>query len=344
MGELFCGAGGLAYGAINAGISDSDYKIVHQWATDIDLDACSTYIHNICPDRHRSVICQDVKYLDMDSLEPIDALTFGFPCNDFSIIGEHKGIDGNYGALYTYGVKALLKFQPLWFLAENVGGINSANGGAAFEIIKSDLKDAGYDIYPHLYKFEEYGVPQARHRVIIVGIRKDLHMRYKIPSPEPYSNIDVSSKTALEVPPIPDNAYNHEMPKQSQIVTERLSYILPGQNVFTADLPDHLKLKVNGAKISQLYKRLHPDKPAYTVIGNGGGGMSIYHYEYNRSLTNRERARLQTFPDSYRFIGSKGSVKRQIGMAVPCKGIKIIFESILKTFAGEQYESIPCNL
>jgi DNA (cytosine-5)-methyltransferase 1 len=105
-----------------------------------------------------------------------------------------------------------------------------------------------------------------------------------------------------------------------------------------------LKLNVKGAKISQIYKRLDPDKPAYTVTGSGGGGTHIYHWSEPRALTNRERARLQTFPDDYEFIGSKESVRKQIGMAVPCKGAKIIFETVLRSFAGIDYESIQPNV
>ena len=101
---------------------------------------------------------------------------------------------------------------------------------------------------------------------------------------------------------------------------------------------------MQGAKLSQIYKRLDPNKPAYTVTGSGGGGTHIYHYAEPRALTNRERARLQTFPDDFVFIGSKESVRRQIGMAVPCKGAQVIFEAVLKTFAGIPYESVPCNL
>jgi len=231
----------------------------------------------------------------------------------------------------------------MWFLAENVGGLKSANEGTAFEKIKSDLIDAGYRIYPNLYKFEEYGVPQARHRMIIVGIRNDLPYEFKIPSTEPYKDCDVTCKTAIEVPPIPSYAANNEETKQSAVVVERLKHIKPGQNAFTANLPEELQLNVKGAKISQIYKRLDPSKPAYTVTGSGGGGTHIYHYEEPRALTNRERARLQTFPDDYVFEGSKESVRKQIGMAVPSKGARVIFEAILKTFAGEEYDYIEAK-
>lgn len=338
LGELFCGPGGLGYAATHATIENPDFRIVHAWANDYDLSTCQTYARNICPNNPESVICGDVRELDLDSLGEINAFAFGFPCNDFSVVGEQKGFDGKYGPLYTYGVKVLKKYRPLWFLAENVSGLQSANEGSAFEKIKKDLIDAGYKIYPHLYKFEEYGVPQARHRMIIVGIRDDQPYEFKVPSTAPYSNIDISCRTALEMPPIPADAANNEFTRQSAHVIERLSYIQPGENAFTANLPDHLKLNIKGAKISQIYKRLDPTKPAYTVTGSGGGGTHIYHYAEPRALTNRERARLQTFPDDYVFEGSKESVRKQIGMAVPQQGARIIFESILKTFAGISYE------
>ena len=156
--------------------------------------------------------------------------------------------------------------------------------------------------------------------------------------------MDNTCKTAIEVPPIAPDAPNNDLTKQSATVIERLGYIKPGQNAFTAELPERLKLNVSGAKISQIYKRLDPDKPAYTVTGSGGGGTHIYHWSEPRALTNRERARLQTFRDDFVFEGSKESVRKQIGMAVPCEGAKIIFEAILKTFAGIPYESMPANI
>ena len=344
LGELFCGPGGIAWGATHAVIDDPDYRIVHQWANDYDLDTCNTYRHNICPDKPETVYHEDIRKFDMSGLAPIDALAFGFPCNDYSVVGEQKGMEGVYGPLYSYGVKALKQFKPQWFLAENVGGLKNANDGKAFTTILSELKQAGYTVTPHLYKFEEYGVPQARHRIIIVGIRNDLDVVYRVPSTAPYQNINNTCRNAIENPPIPADAFNNERTKQSPQVIERLQHILPGQNAFTADLPDNLKLNISGAKISQIYKRLDPEKPSYTVTGSGGGGTHIYHWEEPRALTNRERARLQTFHDDYEFMGSKECVRKQIGMAVPCRGAKIIFEAILNSFAGIEYEYIEPNI
>ena len=344
LGELFCGPGGIAWGAAHADIGDPNYRIIHTWANDYDADTCSTYRHNICPNEPSSVHHADVRTFDLTSLPAIDALAFGFPCNDYSVVGEQKGIDGIYGPLYSYGVKALRQFRPQFFLAENVSGLQNANEGSAFKKILSELREAGYTITPHLYKFEEYGIPQARHRIIIIGIRSDLDVVFRVPSPAPYAYKDNTSKTALEVPPIPKNAHNNEPTNHAPIVVQRLSYIKPGQNAFTADLPEELQLNIKGARISQIYKRLDPKKPAYTVTGSGGGGTHIYHWAEPRALTNRERARLQTFPDNYEFMGSKESVRKQIGMAVPCEGARIIFEAVLRSFAGIKYDAAKPNI
>lgn len=349
LGELFCGPGGIAVGAMSAKVSTKDaiYSIEHAWATDYDKDTCDTFATNICKNNKKSVICKDIRKLDLNQLleiSAIDILAFGFPCNDFSIVGEQKGIDGIYGPLYLYGINALKLFRPKFFLAENVGGLKNANDGNTFELIISEMSKAGYSVYPHLYSFDQYGVPQSRQRIIIIGIRDDINTIFNIPSPLPYRHIDVSCKNAIENPPISSDMANNELTQQSAQVVERLKWIKPGENAFTASMPDNLRLNVRGAKISQIYKRLDPTKPAYTVTGSGGGGTHIYHWSENRALTNRERARLQTFPDDFVFCGSKESVRKQIGMAVPCRGIKIIFESLLKSFAGIDYPSIePCH-
>ncbi|MDR0761924.1 MAG: DNA cytosine methyltransferase [Campylobacteraceae bacterium] len=345
LGELFCGPGGIGYAAVTATIKDCSCKISHAWASDYDYDTCQTYIKNISHDP-KTVICQDIRELKYDRLRKIseiDALAFGFPCNDFSVVGEQKGIDGVYGPLYSFGIKALKFFKPKWFLAENVGGLRNSNDGKTFKLILHEMFSSGYSVYPHLYKFEEYGVPQARHRIIIVGIRQDQNIIFSIPSTVPYKKMLRTAKDALENPPILNNVANNELTNQSKDVIERLKYIKPGENAFTANIPLELQLNVAGARISQIYRRLDPNKPAYTVTGSGGGGTHVYHWEENRALTNRERARLQTFPDSFEFIGSKESVRKQIGMAVPIDGARIIFEAILNTFAGIHYEATSAS-
>ena len=334
LGELFSGPGGIGLGAKTA--ASTNYQIVTQWATDYDLDSCDTYAANVS-DR---VICHDVRTLDFDRLEElgdIDGLAFGFPCNDFSQVGEQKGLAGEFGPLYQYGVKALYRFKPLFFMAENVSGLTGAKNRAAFDQILHELEQAGYTVTPHTYRFEEYGLPQARHRVVIVGYRDDLGLTFTPPQP---GEERMTARQALECPPIPADAPNHELPRHDRRTVERLEAIKPGQNAFTADLPEHLQIKTR-VKLSQLYKRLHPDKPAYTLTGSGGGGTHVYHYSEPRALTNRERARLQTFPDDFEFKGGRESVRKQIGMAVPPRGAQIIFDAILSQLeaAGHDFNN-----
>ena len=213
LAELFCGPGGLSLGAMSAVIDSKNktYKIKPIWANDIDRDTCKTYARNIHGGDSAHVICAPVETLDFEKTPAFDILAFGFPCNDFSIVGKQKGFNGKYGPLYSYGVKAINIHNPKWFIAENVSGLQSANNGEAFAKILDDLEKAGkkgYRLTPHLYKFEEYGVPQTRHRVVIIGIRKDLGLEFKVPAPTTAGKY-ISAKSAIENPPIFDNAPNH---------------------------------------------------------------------------------------------------------------------------------------
>lgn len=348
LAELFCGPGGLALGAISATASNQKgeiFGVKSVWANDIDSSTCKTYARNIHSGDMSAVYCEPVEKINFKEVPKFDALAFGFPCNDFSIVGKQKGFNGKYGPLYAYGIKAINIHNPEWFMAENVGGLQSANEGKAFQKILNDLEKAGkgYKMTTHLYKLEEYGVPQYRHRIVIVGIRKDLNLEFKVPAPTTPENY-VAVREAFENPPIPKNAPNNETTNQSAIVIERLKHIPPGKNAWYENIPNHLKLNVKGAKMSQIYKRLQPDKPSYTITGSGGGGTHGYHWSENRALTNRERARIQTFPDDFVFEGSKEEARKQIGMAVPPKAAKVIVEAILKTFADVPYKWVPAKI
>lgn len=344
LADLFCGPGGLSLGATLAEARDKEgrkYIIEPVWANDIDEDSCTTYAQNIHGGDNSKVVCSPAEIIDFTVLPVFDALAFGFPCNDFSIVGEQKGFGGKYGPLYTYGVKAINVRNPKWFIAENVSGLQSANDGKAFERILENLEKAGkgYRLTAHLYKFEEYGVPQTRHRMVIVGIKKDLALEFKVPAPRT-SHRYITAREAIENPPIPPDVPNQEITRQAKIVVERLKHIPPGENVWYEGVPEKLRLNVKAVRMSHIYRRLHPDRPSYTITGSGGGGTHGYHWKENRALTNRERARIQTFPDNFIFKGSKESVRKQIGMAVPPKAAHIIAEAVLKTFSGISYDWI----
>lgn len=370
-GELFCGPGGIGFGAFIANKSTSEYgvQVLHTWANDIDLSSCNTYSKNLCAsgkrnivfdessiDEENTILCKDIRYVDFSVMPEIDALTFGFPCNDFSLIGKQKGFDGKYGPLYSYGIKAINQFSPLWFIAENVSGLKSANDGYALKKILGDLKHAGsekfggYNLTAHQYNFADYGVPQARHRIIIVGIRKDMGLKFNVPAPLfPDKTAHLSSKWAFEHScygegSVENVVLNNEKTKHPNSIVERLRNIPPGENAWFSGLDDKHKLSVKGAKLSNIYKRLDPNLPSYTVTGSGGGGTQMYHFDEPRALTNRERARLQTFPDSFEFYGNRTEVRRQIGMAVPPKAVEAIMIGIAKTFAYLPYQSIGENI
>lgn len=346
MGELFCGPGGIACGAISAKSDDGRFSVEHTWANDYDKDTCETYIKNICPNSPETVYCGDVRELNIKALGEIDAFCYGFPCNSFSNVGEHKGFaNEKFGQLYWYGIEVLNQYKPKWFVAENVSGIRSAGSGD-FQVILDDMRSAGYKLTVNMYKAEEYGIPQTRHRVIIVGIRKDIPVMFHVPDPAKYKDCDISSKTALEN--IPEGTPNNEVRKLTKDVVRRLSLINPGENIWQAEermgdqFPPELKIHTK-TKISQIYRKLDPDKPAYTVTAAGGGGTFMYHWT-DRELTNRERARLQTFPDDYEFVGKYSSVRKQIGMAVPCRLSNIVITAVLNSFAGIEYPWVEPNL
>lgn len=363
FGEFFSGAGGLSLGAINALRRPSGQpRMMSAWAVDKCRDACASYHRNIhggmaevtnggqSNGRTPIVINSDVRSVDVAALAPVDAFLFGFPCNDFSSIGETRGLDGDFGPLYRQGIRLLAAKNPLFFVAENVSGLIHANGRQAFATIMNDLRmdalgpDLSYEVTPHLYKFEDYGIPQTRHRIMIIGIRSDVARNLPRPfmPPAPEGRI-VTAGEALSS--MSQTLPNNEPAPENPRVTERLKFIAPGQNIWDVNdtLPEHLRINAKGARISTIYKVVDPAKPAYTVTASGGGGTYMYHWE-GRTMTNRERARLQTFPDHFIFEGSRASVRRQIGMAVPPSAAEKIISAVLMTLDGTPYDAVQSNL
>lgn len=323
MGEIFCGAGGVGLGFHSAGFTPI-------WGIDMDADACTTYRNNV-----GHAICSRAENVDFTALERPDGLAFGFPCNDFSLVGERKGTGGYFGGLFREAVRALNEVQPTWFMAENVPGLMSAGGDS----ILSAFADAGpkYTVAVHLYRFEDYGVPQRRWRIVAIGIKKSMGIVFRPPVPT-HSERPVSAREALKG--VSKVRHNNERTKHPARTIELLSSIPEGENAWHDSVPSHLRLNVKNCKLSLIYRRLKASEPAYTVVAAGGGGTHMYHYEEPRALTNRERARLQTFPDDFIFHGSAQSVRKQIGMAVPPLGAQVIATSLKNTLSGNTYESI----
>jgi len=352
IAELFCGAGGFAEGAKKAGFK-------HIWGVDIHKDSCETFKNNQkCEAFHEKIEnfskSKRLKKIKED-FGKINGLLFGFPCNDFSLVGKKEKMEGKFGGLYRYACKVLNFFEPEFFVAENVTSLskklkfNSSEQVLVkdvfdkeklqnqnyqnFKKIMGDLANCskhGYRIYADNYKFEEYGIPQTRHRIILVGFREDYFRKNKINFEKPEKNKGPKKTCKEALDEIPDGVEHTEKTKHDDRVIRRLKKTAEGKNVWDLGNDKDGLPGVKKARMSHIYKRLDSSKPAYTVTGSGGGGTHVYHYKENRALTNRERATLQTFPFTYNFVGGKESIRRQIGMAVPVLGAEKIMKAVKK--------------
>ena len=257
------------------------------------------------------------------------------------MIWKRPGLNGSRGVLYKEFLRFVDAKKPLAFVAENVKGLLSANNRKAIEQILQDFETIkpGYIVKPQLYNFAEYGVPQFRERVIFVGVRMDTGYYFKHPRPSHGPNCKkpyVTAGKALKGVRLVE--HNNEHMKITQRTRELLSLISEGGN-FT-DIPKDHPLYVKGM-ISHVYRRIHRGEPSKTIIAAGGGGTWGYHYPEPRALTNRERARLQSFPDDFIFEGSFTEIRRQIGNAVPPKGLDLVAKELRNLFTKEY---TPINL
>jgi DNA (cytosine-5)-methyltransferase 1 len=325
--SLFSGCGGMDLGFHQAGFNI-------KWANDFEKKACETYAKNI----GNHIEHGDINDVDYSKIPSADLIIGGFPCQDFSMLWKRGGLGTERGNLYRNFVDIVALKNPLMFIAENVKGILTANKKNAIKQIIEDFSatgEHGYNTIPFLVNFANYGVPQLRERVLIIGVRKDLGEFYKIPSPTHSIENYVSAKQALQG--VEFVKYNNEHQNIQPNTVEKLKIIPPGGN-FTS-IPKDSPYYVKGM-ISHVYRRLHPDKPSTTIIAAGGGGTWGYHYEEPRPLTNRERARLFGYPDDFVFEGSITEVRKQIGNSVPPAGIFPIANDIkhfLEEIKGNVY-------
>ena len=316
--SLFSGCGGM-----DLGFSQAGFCIL--WANDIDQKACETYERNI----GKHIVCGDIQQIDYSTIPDADLILGGFPCQDFSMIWKRGGITTERGNLYRNFVDIVALKEPLMFIAENVKGLMTANKGQAIKQIIKDFSSTGkygYITTPHLVNFADYGTPQLRKRVLIIGIRKDINHTFTIPKPTHTLENYVSSSKALSG--VEKVKHNNRHQKIQSSTVEKLKLIPAGGN-FTnipKDSPHYVK-----GMISHVYRRLHPDQPSTTIIAAGGGGTWGYHYSEPRPLTNRERARLFGYPDDFVFEGTITEVRRQIGNSVPPIGI-LPFAQAIKSY------------
>lgn len=319
--SLFTGCGGLDLGFIMEGFEPV-------WANDLLDHACETYRNNI----GNHIYEGDIADVDFSKIPDGELVLGGFPCQDFSMIWKRGGINTNRGNLYRYFVEVVKEKEPKAFVAENVKGLMSANDGEAIKQIAKDFSNinGGYRVYGDIYNFADYGVPQLRERVLLIGIRDDVIFKFKKPEPTHTEENYVTAGEALKgVEKVP---YNQEQQNIYQSTVEKLKLIPEGGNY--TDIPKDSPHYVKGM-ISHVYRRLHRNKPSTTLIANGGGGTWGYHYQEPRSLTNRERARIQTFPDDFIFSGKFSQIRTQIGNAVPPKGVRLVAQELMKIFTND---------
>lgn len=327
--SLFAGCGGLDLGA------SATKAVKTVWAIDSEPWAARTYERNLGP----HIWVDDVRDVEFPDV-PCDILLAGPPCQDFSSLWNHDGAKTDRGNLFREVARFLDQRCPKAFVLENVPGLLSANHGEAWLLVRHALRAPSqflyeglgprYEVTAQLVDFADLGVPQRRARLIVMGVRRDLGIRP--PSiPTPFKGRSRTVADALDVDPIPEGAPNHGIGFDSHDVVERLKLIAPGENYTT--IPAGHPLAVKGL-ISHVYRRLHPDQPAYTVIAGGGGGTHGYHHVHPRRLSNREQARLQSFPDDFIFESAGGrsaypQVRRQIGNAVPPQGAQVVVQALV---------------
>ena len=332
--SLFSGCGGLDLGFHKAG-----YETV--WANDFSHWACESFRKNI----GNVIVEGDIEQIDPNdpSIPECDIILGGFPCQDFSMIWKQPGLEGERGNLYKSFLRFVNAKKPKVFVAENVKGLLTANKKKAIQQIITDFENCGYYVQAKLYNFAEFGVPQFRERVLIVGVRLDTGFDFHHPEPTHGENTDhgllpyVTAGQAIS--DIPENASNHEQLKISEKTKKRLELIPEGGNY--SDIPRDHPLYVK-SMLSLVYRRMHRDKPSTTIIAAGGGGTWGYHFPEPRAFTNRERARLQSFPDNFEFIGSTTEVRRQIGNAVPPQGVVELAKAILPIFS-DSYQKVDLH-
>lgn len=321
--ELFAGAGGLALGLEKAGFSA-------QGLVEFDKYAAATLRENR-PDWN--VIEEDVvkvaeagirSYLPADCGE-IDFLSGGYPCQAFSYAGKKLGLEDVRGTMFFYFAKIVNELRPKVFLAENVRGLLTHDGGRTLKTMIDIYEGMGYRCETHLVHAVDYGVAQKRERLIIVGIRGDLDVKYRLP--KVYDKKLVLRDVLQNVPPSPGEKYPAKKEKVLKLVP-------PGG--YWRDLPDDIareymgKSYFSGGGRTGMARRISWDEPCLTLTCSPAQKQTERcHPEETRPFTVREYARIQSFPDEWQFSGSTSQQYKQIGNAVPVELAKAIGLSII---------------
>ena len=313
--ELFAGAGGMALGMEKAGIE-------HILLNEFEKNACKTLRHN----RPKwNVIEDDIQNLDFSEYEnKVDLVTGGFPCQAFSSAGKKLGFEDTRGTLFFDFARCITEVKPKVFIGENVKGLLTHDKGKTLEVIKQSIKDIGYTlIEPRVLKAMYFKVPQKRERLILVGIRNDIAENIeKFKFPEKYHRVltvsDAFKKGELFSKKVPKSE-GVEYPERKKEIMAQVP-----EGGYWRDLSDELQREYMGGSYflgggkTGLARRLSMKKPSLTLVCSPAMKQTERcHPRETRPLTIRESARIQTFPDNWKFQGAKGQQYKQIGNAVP---------------------------
>lgn len=319
--DCFCGAGGLSLG-----FEKSGFEVVY--AFDLDEVSVSTYKHN--PQYHHGpAFVRDIYKVSKKSIEEdlgrelgeIDVVIGGPPCQGFSVQRRGDDSDPRNNLVLEY-IRMILDIRPRFFVMENVGGLLSPRGRPYLEQLKEKCESAGYVIQRDKLTASDFGVPQSRRRVFIVGEKvAEGKARFSFPKSKGKPEKTVREAIADLMYVSDDSIPNHTADKLSAINLERIKAIKEGEG--RDSLPEYLQLNCQkkhlGHRHLDTYGRMAWDKPSPTITArfDSFSRGRFGHPELNRTITLREGARLQTFPDDFEFLGSKVEVARQIGNAVP---------------------------
>lgn len=317
--DLFSGAGGFLRGFIEAEFEP--VFSVEKWEPAIETHKLN--YPNV------PLINRDIKEITNDELKAykdIDVIIGGPPCQGFSTIGKRIVKDPRNELVFEF-IRFVEVIQPKIFLMENVKGLLSSDNGELRGIIKNEFEKIGYhNIQCEVLCAADYGVPQLRYRVFFMGIRNDINIDIKFPNPTIESKNDYITvgKVIMDLVGKENKIDNHVPMNHKPIVKERMNYIPEGSGIPKEGMPEHLAYGVRAdfkeskvKNFSHVYKRLHREYPASTMVP--GHNAFPLHPTENRSLTVREAARIQTFPDDVVFCGSRQNQCIQVGNAVPVK-------------------------
>ncbi len=317
--DLFSGAGGFSLGFDNMGFQ-------HIFSIDIEPNFCKTYHYNF-PNHNliQKNICEltDNEIKLLINKKKIDVVIGGPPCQGFSIAGNigRKFVDDPRNKLFKEFVRVVKVVSPRFFVMENVARLYNHNKGQTRKEIITDFEQLGYKVECKILNSADYGVPQVRNRVIFIGTRE----HHKIIFPPKKIKKYITTKQVLDDYPKLQSGEkssipNHIAMSHTEQMLYKMSFISDGGD--RNDIPENIRPKSGDVR---KYIRYASDKPSVTVTGDM---RKIFHYEQNRALTVRELAKLQSFPDSFVFKGTKISQQQQVGNAVPPKMAEAIAEVI----------------